>query len=117
MIETRFTREFGVVHPVVCGGMTGVGTAELIAAVANAGALGFLSALTQPTPAALDEEIRRTRQLTDRPFGVNLTILPTLQPVPYDEYRQRSSSTTRSRWLKPQGPTLPITSRRFRRLG
>ena len=88
MIETRFTVEFGVDHPIVCGGMTGVGRAELIAAVANAGALGFLSALTQPTPADLDEEIRRTRRLTNRIFGVNLTMLPTIRPVPYDEYVQ-----------------------------
>jgi NADH:quinone reductase (non-electrogenic) len=88
MISTRFTEEFGVDHPIVCGGMTGVGTAELIAAVANAGALGFLSAHTPGTPADLDAEIRRTRALTGRPFGVNLTILPTMQSLPYDEYRQ-----------------------------
>lgn len=67
--------------------MTAVGTAELIAAVANAGALGFLTALTQPTPEALAKEIARTQSLTDKPFGVNLTILPTIEPVPYDEYR------------------------------
>jgi NAD(P)H-dependent flavin oxidoreductase YrpB (nitropropane dioxygenase family) len=85
-MRTAFTEEFGIEHPIVCGGMTGVGTAELIAAVANAGALGFLSALTQPTPAALADEIRRCQSLTDRPFGVNLTILPTIRPVPYDEY-------------------------------
>lgn len=88
MITTAFTEIFGIEHPIVCGGMTGVGTAELIAGVANAGALGFLSALTQPTPADLDAEIRRTRELTNRPFGVNLTILPTIRPVPYDEYRE-----------------------------
>ncbi len=87
MITTRFTEEFGIEHPVVCGGMTAVGTAELISAVANAGALGFLTALTQPTPEALVAEISRCREMTDRPFGVNLTILPTLTPVPYDEYR------------------------------
>ncbi|GAA4682937.1 NAD(P)H-dependent flavin oxidoreductase [Gordonia humi] len=88
MLRTRFTEEFGIEHPIVCGGMTGVGTAPLISAVANAGALGFLTALTQPTPQALDDEIRRTRELTSRPFGVNLTILPTVKPVPDDEYRQ-----------------------------
>lgn len=88
MLHTPFTETFGIEHPIVCGGMTGVGTAELIAAVANAGALGFLTALTQPTPADLDAEIQRTRALTDRPFGVNLTILPTINPVPYEEYRQ-----------------------------
>ena len=85
-LTTRFTQEFGVRHPVVCGGMTGVGRAPLIAAVANAGALGFLTALTQPTPEALAAEIARVREATDQPFGVNLTILPTIKPVPYDEY-------------------------------
>jgi len=68
--------------------MTGVGTADLIAAVANAGALGFITALTQPTPEALLKEIMRCRDMTDKPFGVNLTILPTINPVPYDEYRE-----------------------------
>lgn len=88
MIATQFTRDFGVAHPVVCGGMTGYGTAQLISAVANAGALGFLTALTQPSPELLVQEIAHTRELTDQPFGVNLTILPTINPVPYDEYRQ-----------------------------
>ncbi len=87
MIRTTLTETFGIDHPIVCGGMTGLGTAPLISAVANAGALGFLTALTQPTPESLAAEIRRTRDLTDRPFGVNLTILPTIDPVPYDEYR------------------------------
>lgn len=86
--STRFTREFGIEHPIVCGGMTAVGTADLIAPVAEAGALGFLTALTQPTPEALAREIARCREMTDRPFGVNLTILPTITPVPYDEYRE-----------------------------
>jgi NAD(P)H-dependent flavin oxidoreductase YrpB (nitropropane dioxygenase family) len=88
MFSTAFTTMFGVRHPITCGGMTGVGTAELIAAVAEAGALGFLTALTQPTPEALAAEIDRCRELTELPFGVNLTILPTIRPVPYDEYRQ-----------------------------
>lgn len=87
MIRTTFTEQFGVDHPIVCGGMTGLGTAELIAPVANAGALGFLTALTQPSPEALAKEIARTREMTDKPFGVNLTILPTINPVPYEEYR------------------------------
>ena len=67
MFRTRFTEQFGIEHPIVCGGMTGLGTAPLISAVANAGALGFLTALTQPTPEALVEEIRRTRELTGKP--------------------------------------------------
>jgi nitronate monooxygenase len=87
MFKTRFTETFGIEHPILCGGMTTVGTADLIAAVANAGALGFITALTQPTPEALVTEIARCREMTDKPFGVNLTILPTINPVPYDEYR------------------------------
>jgi NAD(P)H-dependent flavin oxidoreductase YrpB (nitropropane dioxygenase family) len=87
MFTTDFTTTFGIEHPIVCGGMTAVGTAELISAVAHAGALGFLTALTQPTPEDLAKEIARCREMTDRPFGVNLTILPTIDPVPYDEYR------------------------------
>jgi NADH:quinone reductase (non-electrogenic) len=88
VLQTRFTELFGVKHPITQGGMQWVGRAELVAAVANAGALGFLTALTQPTPEALAEEIRRTRELTDKPFGVNLTILPAITPPPYAEYRQ-----------------------------
>jgi NADH:quinone reductase (non-electrogenic) len=86
-IKTRFTEMFGVKHPIVQGGMQWVGRAELVSAVANAGALGFLTGLTQPTPEDLYKEIQRCKQMTDQPFGVNLTILPTINPVPYDEYR------------------------------
>ncbi|UIR39555.1 nitronate monooxygenase [Rhodococcus sp. DMF-1] len=68
--------------------MMWVGRAELVAAVAESGALGFLTALTQPTPEDLVKEIARTRELTDKPFGVNLTILPSINPPPYAEYRQ-----------------------------
>lgn len=87
MFKNRFTETFGIEQPVVCGGMTAVGTADLIGPVAEAGALGFLTALTQPSPEALVKEIARVREMTDKPFGVNLTILPTIEPVPYDEYR------------------------------
>lgn len=88
MIKTRFTETFGVEHPIVQGGMQWVGRAELVAAVANAGALGFLTALTQPTPEDLTREIARCREMTDKPFGVNLTILPSINPPPYAEYRR-----------------------------
>jgi nitronate monooxygenase len=87
-LRTRFTEMFGIEHPVVQGGMQWVGRAELVAAVANAGGLGFITALTQPTPEKLTEEIARCRTLTDKPFGVNLTILPSIKPPPYAEYRQ-----------------------------
>ena len=86
MIRTRFTEMVGIEHPVVQGGMQWVGYAEMASAVSNAGGLGILTALTQPTPADLAKEIARCREMTDKPFGVNLTILPTLVPRPYDEY-------------------------------
>ena len=86
-MRTRFTELFGIEHPIVQGGMQWVGRAELVSAVANAGALGFLTALTQPTPEALAKEIARCRDMTDRPFGVNLTLLPSINPPPYAEYR------------------------------
>ncbi|WP_040800028.1 NAD(P)H-dependent flavin oxidoreductase [Nocardia higoensis] len=88
MLRTRFTEEFGIEHPIVQGGMMWVGRAELVAAVANAGGLGFITALTQPTPDDLRKEIERTRELTDKPFGVNVTILPSINPPPYAEYVQ-----------------------------
>jgi NAD(P)H-dependent flavin oxidoreductase YrpB (nitropropane dioxygenase family) len=87
-MKTRFTELFGVEHPIAQGGMQWVGKAELVAAVANAGALGFITALTQPTPEELTKEIEKTRSMTDKPFGVNLTILPAIKPPPYAEYRQ-----------------------------
>ncbi|MGH1543516.1 MAG: NAD(P)H-dependent flavin oxidoreductase [Arenicella sp.] len=88
MIKTRFTEQFEITHPIIQGGMQRVSKAELVAAVANAGALGFLSALTQASPEALIEEVKKTRSMTDLQFGVNLTILPSLSPPPYEEYAQ-----------------------------
>ncbi|WP_030538813.1 nitronate monooxygenase family protein [Sphingobium sp. DC-2] len=85
-MKTRITDITGTRYPIVQGGMQWVGRAELASAVSNAGALGILTALTQPTPEALMAEIERCRTMTDKPFGVNLTILPTTQPVPYDAY-------------------------------
>ncbi|MBP7337406.1 nitronate monooxygenase family protein [Niveispirillum sp.] len=87
-MRTRLTDLLGIRHPIIQGGMQWVGRAELAAAVSNAGGLGILTALTQPTPDDLRREIDRCRSLTDKPFGVNLTILPTLNPPPYAEYRQ-----------------------------
>jgi nitronate monooxygenase len=87
-LKTRFTEMFGIEHPIVQGGMMWVGRAELAAAVSNAGGLGILTALNQPTPDALREEIERCRSMTDKPFAVNLTILPSVNPPPYAEYRK-----------------------------
>ncbi len=86
--RTRFTELLGIEHPIVQGGMMWVGYAELAAAVSNAGGLGIITALTQPTPDDLRREIDRCRTMTDKPFGVNLTILPSVNPPPYAEYRQ-----------------------------
>ena len=78
----------GIEHPIIQGGMQWVGLAELASAVSNAGGLGILTGLTQPTPEDLQKEIARCREMTDKPFAVNLTILPTIKPVPYEEYAQ-----------------------------
>lgn len=87
-MKTRITELLGIEYPIIQGGMMWVGRAELASAVSNAGGLGILTALTQPSPEALRDEIERCRQMTDKPFGVNLTILPSINPPPYQEYAQ-----------------------------
>lgn len=85
-MKTRVTELFGIEYPIIQGGMMWVGTADLAAAVSNAGGLGIITALTLPTPADLLQEIARCRGMTSRPFGVNLTVLPAIKPPPYAEY-------------------------------
>lgn len=85
-MKTAITELLGVRYPIIQGGMQWVGRAELASAVSNAGGFGILTALTQPTPDALRAEIARCRQMTDKPFGVNLTILPSTNPPPYFDY-------------------------------
>ena len=87
-MKTRITDLFGIEHPIIQGGMHYVGFAELAAAVSNAGGLGIITALTQPTPARLADEIARCRQMTGKPIGVNLTFLPTVTPPDYPGYIQ-----------------------------
>ncbi len=86
MLKTRITEFFGVEYPIVQGGLMWIAKAELTAAVANAGAMGFMTALTHPTAEALRQEIRKCRDMTDKPFGINLTFLPTLTPPDYPGY-------------------------------
>jgi NADH:quinone reductase (non-electrogenic) len=86
--KTRITEMLGIEHPIVQGGMQSVGVAELAAAVSNAGGLGILTALTQPTPEALRAEIERCRSMTDKPFGVNMTVFPTINAPDYRAYAQ-----------------------------
>jgi len=85
-MKTRITKLLGIEHPIIQGGMHYVGFAELAAAVSNAGGLGILTALTQQTPELLAKEIARCREMTDKPFGVNLTFLPAFSKPPYPEY-------------------------------
>lgn len=87
-ISTRITELLGIEHPIVQGGMQWVGVAEMASAVSNAGGLGILTGLTQPSPQALTEEIERCRSMTDKPFGVNLTVLPTINAPDYRAYTQ-----------------------------
>lgn len=88
VLKTALTEMLGIRHPIIQGGMQHVGIAEMAAAVSNAGGLGILTGLSQPTPEDLRAEIRRLRTMTDKPFGVNLTILPALIPADYDSYIQ-----------------------------
>ena len=85
-MKTRITELFGIEHPIIQGGMHYVGFAELASAVSNAGGLGIITGLTQKTPADLAREIRRCREMTDKPFGVNLTFLPTVSSPDYPGY-------------------------------
>ena len=85
-MKTAITEMLGIEHPIVQGGMHYVGFAELAAAVSNAGGLGIITGLTQRTPELLAKEIARCRDVTDKPFGVNLTFLPTFTAPPYPEY-------------------------------
>jgi nitronate monooxygenase len=86
MFKTRITELFGIKYPIIQGGMMWISRAELVAAVSNAGGLGIIAAFTFPTPQELADEIKKTRGLTDKPFGVNITLLPTLRPVDIDGY-------------------------------
>jgi len=85
-MKTAITELFGIQHPIIQGGMHYVGFAELASAVSNAGGLGIITGLTQRTPELLAREIARCKDMTDKPFGVNLTFLPTFAQPPYPEY-------------------------------
>ena len=85
-LSTKLTRALGIKHPLIQGGMHYVGYAGLVAAVGNAGGIGCITALTQPSPEALQAEIRKCKALSTKPFGVNLTLLPTLAPPDYPAY-------------------------------
>ncbi|MFT5691819.1 MAG: NAD(P)H-dependent flavin oxidoreductase YrpB (nitropropane dioxygenase family) [Oceanicoccus sp.] len=82
-MKTRITELFGIEHPIIQGGMHFVGLAEMAAAVSNAGGLGIITGLTQRTPEGLAKEIARCQEMTDKPFGVNLTFLPSVTPPDY----------------------------------
>lgn len=85
-MKTQITEMLGIRYPIIQGGMQWVGLAELASAVSNAGGLGILTGLTQATPDDLAREIERCRSMTDKPFGVNMTIFPTISPPPYDDF-------------------------------
>jgi len=88
MLETRITKLFGIKYPILCGGMFWVGRAELIAAVANAGGLGFLTAATYPTIDELKADIRKAQDLTDKPIGLNINLFASVRPQPIEEWVQ-----------------------------
>ncbi len=88
MLKTRVTEMLGIEVPIIQGGMAWLGLAELVSAVSNAGGLGIIGSVTFPAPEELRDEIRRTRKLTDKPFGVNITLLPAMRQLPNDGFVQ-----------------------------
>ncbi|KFG90914.1 2-nitropropane dioxygenase precursor [Sphingobium herbicidovorans NBRC 16415] len=118
--KTRITDMLAIRRPIVQGGMMNVGYAELASAVSNAGGLGLITALTQPSPNALRDEIERCRSMTDQPFGVNLTVMPAINPPDYPAYARAiieggvkvvetaGTAQVREIWemLKPHGITI-----------
>jgi len=86
MFKTRITEMLGIEYPIIQGAMQWLSRAELVSAVSNAGGLGTISSLTFPTARELREEIKKTKSMTDKPFAVNITMLPTIRPVNYEEY-------------------------------
>ncbi len=86
MFKTKITEALGIEYPIIQGGMMWISKAELVSAVSNAGGLGIITALSFDKPEKLAEEIDRCKKMTDKPFGVNITFLPTLRPVNYDAY-------------------------------
>lgn len=86
MFKTRVTETLGIEYPIICGGMQWLGRAELIAAVSNAGGLGILVSAAFPTAEELRQEIRRTKELTDKPIGVNISLFPSAQPLAIMDY-------------------------------
>lgn len=119
-IKTRITEMLGIERPIVQGGMQNVGYAELASAVSNAGGLGTITALTQPSPTALRDEIERCRSMTSKPFAVNVTVLPAVTPPDYKGYAQAvidagikivetaGTAEVRELWamMKPHGITI-----------
>ena len=118
--KTRITEMLGIEHPIVQGGMMHVGYAELASAVSNAGGLGTITALTQPSADALRDEIERCRSMTAKPFAVNITVLPSITPPDYKSYAQAvidsgvkivetaGTAEVRELWamMKPHGITI-----------
>ena len=88
MFNTRITEMFGIEYPIIQGGLMWLAKAELAAAVAEAGGIGFMTALSHNTPEKLRNEIRKVRGLTDKPFGINLTFLPSLRAPDWPAYIQ-----------------------------
>src|SRR3546814_17639278 len=97
--KTRITEMLGIEHPIVQGGMQSVGYAELASAVSNAGGLGILTALTQPSPEALRAEIERCAAMTDKPFGVKMTVFPKIHAPDYKD----DAPTIRDAGIKKNG--------------
>ena len=116
MFQTRITEMFGIRYPIICGGLYWVGRAELIAAVANAGGLGFMAAATFQNLDALRAEIRKARDLTDGPIGLNINLFPALRPQPIEAWVE-IAWRRRYQWWRHLVAARRGSSRRYMRAG
>jgi nitronate monooxygenase len=110
-VKTAITELFGIQHPIIQGGMHYVGFAELAAAVSNAGGLGIITGLTQKTPELLAKEIARCRDMTNKPFGVNLTFLPSFTAPLIPNTSPPSGKAASGSWRRPDAVRSSICPR------
>lgn len=116
MFKTRITEKLGIKHPIVQGAMLWLSKAEMVSEVSNAGALGILSSATFPTKEEFKQEVRKTKDLTDKPFAVNIVYLPTMRDIPNDAYIEVALEEG-VKVIETAGPVPPSLSEQVHKAG